>query len=109
MVKDPYIYLNHIKKSINKIVIYTKDIDEETFYKNDIIQDAVIRQFEIIGEATKRINIEFRSKYPKIPWKDMAGMRDILIHEYLNVDIGILWETIKKDIPKLKKLLENIS
>lgn len=108
MTKDPNFYIKHIKTSINKISIYTKDLDEESFYDNDIIQDAVIRQFEIIGEATKRIGIEFRNKYPKIPWKDMAGMRDILIHEYINVDIGILWETIKEDIPKLKKLLENI-
>jgi len=108
MTKDPGIYTNHIKASIDKIILYTQDLDEDSFYNNQLIQDAVIRQFEIIGEATKRINKDFRKKYPKIPWQDMAGMRDILIHDYLNVDIGIIWNTVKVDIPNLKKLLQGI-
>lgn len=108
MIKDPQIYINHIKSSIEKIITYTKNLTEDSFNDNQLVQDAVIRQFEIIGEATKRINTDFRKKYPKIPWQDMAGMRDILIHDYLSVDIGIVWKTVKKDIPKMKKLLEKL-
>jgi uncharacterized protein with HEPN domain len=108
MAKDPSIYINHIKASVEKILLYTKDIDEDSFNDNPLIQDAVIRQFEIIGEATKRVDKSFRERYPKIPWLDMAGMRDILIHDYLNVDLGIVWKTVRSDIPKLKKLLEEL-
>jgi len=108
MAKDPTIYISHIKASIDKIILYTRNLNEDSFNDNQLIQDAVIRQFEIIGEDTKRINEDFRKKYPKIPWQDMAGMRDILIIDYLNVDIGIIWNTIKEDIPILKKLLKGI-
>jgi uncharacterized protein with HEPN domain len=64
-------------------------------------QDAVIRQFEIIGEATKRLSVDFRARYPEVPWKDMAGMRDKLIHDYLNVDLRVVWDTVAKDVPFL--------
>jgi uncharacterized protein with HEPN domain len=109
MSKDNLVYINHIISGIKKISSYTKGLDEDSFNGNSLVQDAVIRQFEIIGEATKRVSKEFREKHPKIPWLDMAGMRDNLIHDYLNVDIGILWKTIIIDIPKLKKLLENLN
>jgi len=68
----------------------------------------VIRSIEVIGEAAKHIPKSIRDKYPSIPWRKMAGMRDKLIHEYFGVDIKILWKTIKKDIPPLKPLMQNI-
>jgi uncharacterized protein with HEPN domain len=108
MAKDNAVYLNHIKESINKILLYTKNFDEDAFNDNQIVQDAVIRQFEIIGEAAKRITKDYRDNHPKIPWQDMIGMRDILIHDYLNVDLGIVWKTIKVDVPKLKKLISSL-
>lgn len=73
-----------------------------------MIQDAVVRQLEIIGEATKRITKDFRNNNPEIPWADMAGMRDILIHDYIDVDLDIVWKTASESIPKLKTLLEKL-
>jgi uncharacterized protein with HEPN domain len=74
-----------------------------------MIQDAVVRQLEIIGEATKRISSELRSVNPQIPWSDMAGMRDILIHDYIDVDVDIVWKTASESLIKLKSLLQNMT
>jgi len=75
---------------------------------NNLIQDGVIRQLEIIGEATKRLSKEFKDRYPEIPWKDIAGMRDKLIHGYFGVDLDAVWDTAKKDIPGLRGKIEEI-
>jgi len=108
MTKDNSVYIKHIKESISKILVYTKNFSKTSFNDNPLVQDAVIRQLELIGEATKRISKEFRDKYPDVPWQDMAGMRDILIHDYLNVDLDIVWKTVKIDIPKLNKIIKSI-
>lgn len=86
MEKNPIIYLRHIQDCIGKIREYTRGLDEDGFLNNTMIQDAVIRNFEIIGEATKQLNSDFREKYPAIEWKKIAGMRDKLIHDYIGVD-----------------------
>jgi uncharacterized protein with HEPN domain len=103
MKKDDTIYLRHILDAIVKIEKYTKDIDYKRFIEDTQIQDSVIRQLEIIGEATKHLSDTFRDKYPSIPWKKIAGMRNKLIHDYFGVDIDAVWNTVKDDIPKLKE------
>ena len=78
------------------------------FDSNVMIQDAVIRNIEIIGEATKKVSKSFTQFHPEIPWSEMAGMRDKLIHDYLDVDIDVVWKTIEVDLPLLKKMISNI-
>ncbi len=107
-MKDDSIYIDHILHSINRILTYTSGKDQNSFKGDQVTQDAVVRQLEIIGEATKRISKEFREEYPDIPWSDMAGMRDVLIHDYIDVDVDIVWKTVSEDVPFLKGLIEKI-
>ncbi|MFA4851995.1 MAG: DUF86 domain-containing protein [Bacteroidales bacterium] len=108
MHKDDLVYIDHINESINKIREYTKEFSKEDFEKNELIQDAVIRNFEIIGEAAKRISDSFKQTYREIPWKEMSGMRDKLIHDYMGVDICVIWKTIQDDLPVFENFLKNI-
>ena len=110
MKKDNLVYLRHILDAIKRIGEYTKEINYKDFVNSSLIQSAVIREMEIMGEATKRLTQDFKEKYPDIPWKRIAGMRDKLIHDYFGVDLDAVWETVEKDIPilrdKLKKIIE---
>ncbi|MFD2200075.1 DUF86 domain-containing protein [Shivajiella indica] len=108
MNKDPIIYIEHINSCIKRIIEYTDGIGEQGFLQNNLIQDAVIRNFEIIGEATKKLNIDFRSKYSYIEWKKIAGMRDKLIHDYIGVDLWAIWAVVENVIPTLEIQIEEI-
>lgn len=107
-MKDDSIYIDHILNSINRIITYISGKDHDTFEEDLVTQDAVVRHLEIIGEATKRISKEYRLKYPDIPWSDMAGMRDVMIHNYIDVDFDVVWKTASEDIPNLKQLILKI-
>lgn len=89
------LYLQDIIDSMQKILTYTEGMDDEEFAENSLVFDAVIRNFEIIGEAAKNIPDDIKSQYPDIPWSDMVGMRNILIHGYFGVDDSIVWNTIE--------------
>ncbi len=108
MNKDDTVFLKHILDAIDLIDDYLKDKSYEEFEENRMLQDAVIREIEIIGEATKNLSVEFRNKYSEIPWRQIAGMRDKLIHGYFGVDLGAVWDTATKDIPSLRKKLREI-
>jgi uncharacterized protein with HEPN domain len=99
--------MHHIMDAIEYIEEYTQGLDYEGFINKRLVQDGVIRQIEIIGEATKKISTEIKENIPGIPWKDITGMRDKLIHDYMGVDIDAVWDTVVKDIPDLKIKLKD--
>ena len=108
MDKDPIIYILHINEAISAIEEFCNNLDEENFKDSILHQSAIVRQLEIIGEATKNVSSDFRNKYPKIPWKEIAGLRDKIIHHYFDIDLERIWNVIKKDLPELKKEIEII-
>jgi uncharacterized protein with HEPN domain len=102
MKRDNLVYLRHILDAIHRVEEYTAGVEYEDFMNNNLVQAGVVREIEIVGEATKKLTDEFRKKYPDIPWKKMAGMRDKLIHDYFGVDLDAVWDTVEKDIPILE-------
>jgi len=108
MKKDPLIYFDDILDSIEKIIFYTRGYTLEKFIRDSQLQDAVIRRFSVIGEAVKKISPKIRSNYRNIPWREIAGMRDVLIHEYAEVNFKRVWSVIQKDLPDLKIKIETV-
>jgi len=104
MSKDPIEYLKHIQdESIYLLSLMEKGLTREQFLDDDTLKRAVVRSLEIIGEATKKIPADFKVKWKNVRWKDMAGMRDRLIHDYMGVNYSIVWDVLKNKIPELHK------
>jgi uncharacterized protein with HEPN domain len=100
------LYLQHIVEAIKKIRTYTEGITVDDFKKDVLRQDGVVRQLEIIGEAARVISEETKKKYPDIPWYNISGMRNRLIHEYFQVDIDAVWKTVTEDLQLLLEKFE---
>jgi len=107
-MRNHEIYLSDILQAIQAIQEFVADMTFENFEKDDKTSSAVMRKFEIIGEAAKNIPEQIRNKYPDIPWREMTGMRDKLIHFYFGINYALVWQTIKKRLPELKLAIEEI-
>jgi uncharacterized protein with HEPN domain len=104
-MKDDSVYIHHIYEAILKIESYVA-VGRDVFMSQSHWQDAVTRQLEIIGEATKRLSQGLRSRYPDVAWRRAAGLRDVLIHDYMDVDLVALWDLTQTDLPAFKKQIE---
>ncbi len=102
------VFIQHILQSIDLIQEYIGDTPEEKFYSSPQLQDAVFHRLAITGEAAKNISSDLKKTHSEIPWRKIAGMRDILIHEYFGVDLELTWWTVQKDLPPLKQELSNV-
>jgi uncharacterized protein with HEPN domain len=99
-------YLDHVLEAIGRIARYVDGKMESQFQQDEMLQDAVPRNLAIIGEAASRLSRGFLSTHPEVPWRDVVGMRNRPIHGYLNVNLGIVWRVIEKDLPELKAQVE---
>ncbi len=107
--REPLTFIEHILESIRDIESFIAGVSKESFMKNKEKQSAVVRQIEIIGEASKNLSEDFKAKYPEVSWREIIGSRDKIIHHYFGVDLEIVWEIITINLPTLKKQIENIS
>ncbi len=102
------LFLNDMKASCRKILAYTKGMDKKSFNSNHMAVDAVIRNFEILGEACNNLPDEIKKKNPGVPWRQITAFRNRIIHEYFGISMDIVWEIIQDDIPELKKKLGKV-
>jgi uncharacterized protein with HEPN domain len=105
-MKDDGVYVKHILDSVAKIEEYKQGLDFDKFCESNIAQSGVIRELEVIGEASKNLSPDFVNSLPDVPWRDIGDMRNKLIHEYFNIDLEAVWKTATEDLPKLKSALE---
>ncbi len=102
------LYLLHIEGALKQIATYVQGLDEPSFYANSMAFDAVIRQLQIVGEASKIISVEYKTTHPEVPWTQMAGMRDKLIHDYAGIDHRQVWLVATVHSPPLIPILANL-
>jgi uncharacterized protein with HEPN domain len=106
-VSDDRVYLQHIRDAANDIATYC-ETDRDSFFKERIRQDATLRKLGVIGEAVKNLSEQTKARMPAIPWKEIAGMRDKVVHHYFGVDLEIVWGVVQQDLPKLETAVSEL-
>lgn len=106
--KSDLLYLNHIINACKQIRVYLKNVNWNKFESEKLIQDGVMKQLEIIGEAARHVSDDTRKIYSEISWFEITGMRDRLIHDYVGVNLDIVWKTATEDVPKLEKQVNEL-
>jgi uncharacterized protein with HEPN domain len=101
-------YLEDIREAIRRILSYTAGLTRQGFLEDIKTQDAVVRNLEVIGEATKNLSAQLRERHPDILWKDLAGVRDKLIHHYFGVNYEIVWQIVTENLPTLLPRIEKV-
>ena len=102
-MRDHKLYLDDILEAAKKIKKYTEGLSIEQLKKNTLVLDGVVRNLEVIGEAAKNIPIQIREKHPEVEWRKIAGLRDVLAHEYFRIDLEVVWDIIKRNLPALER------
>jgi len=107
-MKDPRILLQYILECADRVEDYLEDVQWKDFLDDSLIQDAVFRRLEVIGQAVKDLPAGVRNQHAGVPWREIAGMRDKLSHDYLGIDLEITWHAAKQDLPEFRKQVEGI-
>jgi uncharacterized protein with HEPN domain len=103
MKKDDSVYLHHILAAIKRIETYSKGVSFQELLQTEILQDGVVRQLEIIGEAARNLSSDLIQKHPEVPWAEIIGLRNRIAHAYYNIDLGVVWDIVQEDLPSLKR------
>lgn len=101
-------HVEDILDAVEKIDRYTADMDYDEFIENEMAVDAVLRNFEVVGEAAKNVPVSVREDFDEVPWSEMAGMRDKLIHGYATIELEIIWETVEEELPTVRRQMETV-
>jgi len=107
-MKDDRLYLIHIIESIERIESYIEGLDEKSFLESTLVQDAVVRNLQVMSESTQRLSEETKQAQPEIDWYRIAGFRNILVHDYLGIEMETVWNIVEKELPLLKKAVNRM-
>jgi uncharacterized protein with HEPN domain len=107
-MRDDLVYLMHIRDSLREVRQFIADESYESFLENRMMQNAVMRSFEVVGEAARRVSPEFREAHPEVPWRLLGDFRNKLIHDYFGLDLDVIWKTATEDAPRLLAQIEGL-